>query len=267
MEDVRSPGKTFDALDRQAQELHRARASDAEEIFLEGFNLLLRGLDPLHGYRVGENQEHRVMTALEVQALNSLRCAYDLALRGYFVQALNLARPAVEDWMGYWYLRNRPEDHARFTAKGQEPPEFNDMLQKIESRQNKLRTAAGQPTNPPERWVHDWIKRFHQFSHVSRIRVRSAMRVEGEYTTFQPGSQLDEAWFRATISQLLPIIVAHLDAMSNLRQLAGKEPIEQAAYRQRVNAWQASQQSVIDALLEQADETAERPQSAPNPTT
>jgi hypothetical protein len=266
MEDSRSTGTTFDASDRQAQELHRARASDAEEIFLEGFNLLLRGLDALHGYHVGENQEHRAMTALVVQALNSLRCAYDLALRGYFVQALNLARPAMEDWMGYWYLRNRPEDHTRFTAKGQEPPDFNDMLQKIESRQNKLRTAAGQPKNPPEQWAREWIKELHQFSHVSRARVMGTMRLEGEFTTFQVGSQPDEVWFRAAISKLLPIIVAHLDVMSNLRRLAGQEPIEQVAYRQRVNEWQARQQAVIDALLEQASETTAPSQTAPDPS-
>jgi hypothetical protein len=243
--------ESFEEAEARARALHSELAPDAELIFLDGFNLLLRGLDALKGHNIGASQEHRVMTALVVQGLNSMRCAFDLAMRGYYVQALNLARPAVEDWMAYWFLRNYPREYQRFIATGREPPDFNDMLQKIESRQNRARKAAGIPENPPEQWARGWMKGFHQFSHVSRVRVSSVMEADGDFTTFSIGPNPSEAWFRAIVSHMIPILLAYLDALSNLRQLAGKDALEWKDYSQRVNDWRGAQQSLVEELLKQ----------------
>jgi hypothetical protein len=97
------------SLEQQAVAKHLARAPDAVQIYLDGFNLLHQSLHALRGYNFGEALERRVMMALFIKSLNSMRCFYELATLGYYVQALNLMRTPVEDWMGYWLLRNFPE--------------------------------------------------------------------------------------------------------------------------------------------------------------
>lgn len=170
MNDPRPP-VGFPESEREAIAFHSRVALDAEQVLLEGFDLLLGSLDPLQGHTFGEQAEQRVMMAFFVQTLNSLRCAFQLATQGYYLQALNLTRPVVEEWMAYWYLRNFPERHGQFTATDKEPPPFNDMLQAIEARQSRKRKSGGDPPSQPERWARSWMKEQHQFSHVILSRT------------------------------------------------------------------------------------------------
>src|SRR5216683_3069319 len=108
------------------------------------------------------------MMALFIKTLNSMRCFYELATLGYYVQSLNLVRTPVEDWMGYWFLRNFPERHEEFTTAGLEPPPFNEMLQAIESVENRQRKLEGKLAAEPDARVRGWMKQLHQYSHLSR---------------------------------------------------------------------------------------------------
>jgi hypothetical protein len=214
--------------------------------------MLLDGLDPLRGYNFGPAEEQRVIMALFIKMLNSLRCFYELAARGYFIQSLNLLRTPVEDWMGYWFLRNFPGRYEEFTAAGSEPPSFNDMVQAVESMQNRQRKSEGKPTLQPDERVRGWMKQLHQYSHLSRVGVRAIMTIDLVFTSYHLGPDQDEGRFRLCIAEALQVIGAHLEALDNFRQLAGRPAIQGfPAYIDRVESWQQSQPAIIDALEEQ----------------
>jgi len=239
----------YQKLEQQAMEFHEKQAPDAVAIFLDGYNMLLRGHDPLQRYSFGQAVEQRVIMALFIKTLNSLRCIYELATRGYFIQALNLLRTPVEDWMGYWFLRNFPERHPEFTTAGSEPPSFNDMLQAIESRQNEVRKQEGKPALGPDPRVRAWLKQLHQYSHLSRIGVRAIMTIDQVFTNYHLGPDEDEGRFRLCIAEALQVIGAHLEALDNFRRLVGQPPIDGlGAYIDSVESWQKSQPGIIDAL-------------------
>jgi hypothetical protein len=145
---------------------------------------------------LSEAAEQRVMMALFIKTLNSLQCFYELAMRGYFIQSLNLLRTPVEDWMGYWFLRNFPGRHGEFTAAGSEPPEFNVMLQAIESLKNRKRKREGKPAVGPGKRERVWMKQFHQYSHLSRVGVRAIMTIDEEFTNYHLRPEEDEGRFR-----------------------------------------------------------------------
>jgi hypothetical protein len=244
----------YQALEKQAFTFHETRAADAAEIFLDGFNMLLMGLDPLKGYNFGEAAEQRVIMALFIKTLNSLRCFYELATRGYFIQALNLLRTPVEDWMGYWFLRNFPQRHEEFTTSGSEPPEFNVMVQAIESIQNRQRRREGQLALQPDARVRAWLKQLHQYSHLSRVGVRAIMTIDEVSTNYHLGPDEDEGRFRLCVGEALQVVGAHLEALDNFRRLTGRPPIAAfPAYIDRVEAWQRSQTAIIDALERQRE--------------
>jgi hypothetical protein len=231
---------------------HEARAADAVAIFLDGFNMLLRGLDSLKGYSFGDAVEQRVILALFIRTLNSLRCFYELATRGYFIQALNLLRTPVEDWMGYWFLRNFPGRHEEFTKPGLEPPSFNDMLQVVESAQNRQRKQAGKPPLKPDARARRWMKQLHQYSHLSRVGVREIMAIDDVFTSYRLGPAQAESRFRTSVAEALQVVGAHLEAVDNFRRLTGRPPIEGFyEYVTRVKAWQRAQPSIVDKLERQ----------------
>ncbi len=239
------------ADEASAVRFHETRAADAAAIYLDGFNILLRGLDPLSGYDIGEAPEQRVMVALFIKSLNSMRCFYELAVRGYFVQALNLMRTPVEDWMAYWFLRNFPERHNEFTDSGRDPPKFNAALQAVETAQyRKHITARGpQAKLTPDKRVRKWMKNLHQYSHLSRDGVREVMTFDEKFTYYRIGPAEDEGRFRACIAEALQVLGAQLEALDNFRRLTGEQPLEQfAEYVDRVQAWQKSQPAVVHEL-------------------
>ncbi len=148
MDHLEEPLSDLRTAERHAVATHEARAADAVSIYLEGFNLLLQSLHALKGYHLGEALEQRVMMALFIKTINSLRCFYELATLGYFVQAFNLMRTPVEDWMGYWFLRNLPERHGEFTDKGSEHrPSTKCCRQSRQSKTNSGEELASQQSS------------------------------------------------------------------------------------------------------------------------
>jgi hypothetical protein len=246
----------YQALETQAYTFHETRASDAAEIFFDGFSMLLDAFEPPSGHKFGAVAELRVMMALFVKTLNSLRCFYELARRGYFIQSLNLLRTPVEDWMGYWFQRNFPERHGEFTAAGSEPPKFNVMLQAIESLENRKRKREGKSAVGPSKRAWAWLKQLHQYSHLSRVGVQAVMTIDEEFTNLQFGPEEDEDRFRLCIAEALQVIGAHLEAMDDFRRLNGAPPIQGfPVYIDCLEAWQRSQPTIIKAFERQREVT------------
>jgi len=226
--------------ERESVEFHGTVAADGVEAWTRGLNRLMRATDDLSGRKIGEEAE-AVQVALFLRAWNTLYCAYDLAERGYYPQALNLLRSPIEDWMAYWYLRSFPEEYERFLDLNQQTPRFKGMLERIEAKHGK----------PPDRIVRGWIKRLHSYSHVDSKGIRMIMRHEGDVLQYGLGPVTHEVQFRYCVSQALGVIGAFLDALNNFRQLLGLPPIGDLADAfEDIERWQAGMRERYGATID-----------------
>lgn len=88
-------------------ELEVAVRAETERDLLDSQNLLVRILNTyLEGFRrlktyviTEERDKNVLMLALITRSFNSARCGYELARRGYYQQAIALARMIDEDWL------------------------------------------------------------------------------------------------------------------------------------------------------------------------
>jgi hypothetical protein len=97
--------------------------------------------------------------------------------------------------------------------------------------------------------VRGWMIKLHKYSHLSRLTVREVMLVDDDFTHYRLGPDDDEARFRSTIAQAIPAVAAHVEAIDNFRQLAGRGPIPDfKTYVDRAVAWQQAQPAVVDEL-------------------
>lgn len=222
--------------ERQAITFHAQVCSTAENLWVDGINLLLRALDPLSGMKT-TSDEQSILLALVIRAWNTLYCAHDLSIRGYYSQALNLLRTPLEDWMAYWYLCSFPEEHVKFrkfqnpSDPSTKPPVFNEMLQAIESKHK-------QPMNTE---IRDWMKRLHVFSHVSGSGVVMVISNTASGLHYHLGPTEDAEAFNLCASESATIITALLEAVDNLRLLMGASVYgEWPDYKRRVVEWQKS---------------------------
>jgi hypothetical protein len=199
--------------------------------------------------------EEPIMIALLMRAWQTLACAYDLALRGYYPQALNLQRAPIEDWLAYWYLRSFPAEHPRFADLKQTTPSFNDMLQRIEAKHGS------------DAQIRTWIKRLHKYSHVDRLGVRMVIlpsptvtdscgssaqvgrgaarighcRTRQDGPSFALGPQQNALLFRYCAEEASATLLSLIEAVENLRRLMKCGPLAASdEYMQRRRAWQAT---------------------------
>jgi hypothetical protein len=75
------------------------------------------GLNSLHGSQLED--EHWVVAAQITLATNSMKCAYDLLLTGYYAQAMVLERQAHEAWLSAVYVHRHPEMAKRWMGGGE----------------------------------------------------------------------------------------------------------------------------------------------------
>jgi len=218
-------------LEEKAVAYHEQTLAEDTTVWRDGVNILLLGFDALQGRDV-RNDTEKVQVAILVRAWDTLYCAFDLALRGYYAQSLNLQRTPIEDWMAYWYLRSFPEDHPKFTKIGVKTPCFNDMVQRIEAKYGK---EQGETVRP-------WIMRLHKFSHVDRLGITMAILPGGDTLNLALGPQQDRLRYLLCVEQALTVIVELMKALNNFRGLMGSEPLEGfQQYFERAHAWQQEQ--------------------------
>jgi hypothetical protein len=97
-------------------------------------------------------------------AANFLRSAHNLALDGYYVQALSLARNAYEYWLAGAWLNANPRDAAKLKQESADWPTPSDMRQ-----------ALAQDA-PAAEGLHDHLSRF---THPSFASVSGALDSKG----------------------------------------------------------------------------------------
>jgi predicted XRE-type DNA-binding protein len=221
-------GAEFSAEEAQAVAFHEQTCSDSASIWRDGLNILLRGFDPIQG-RVIEQEHEMVLIALLMRAWQTIYRAYDNAIKGYYPQALNLLRTPIEDWMAYWYVRSFPEEYEHFTDQALRTPGFNDMLQKIEAKHSQVQ---------PSRVVRDWIKRLHKYSHVDNASIQMAVPPRSTSVMLLLGPDQDAGAFQYCSAEGVALVLAHVEALDNLRKLLGSPGIREfASFRHRVDEY------------------------------
>lgn len=224
---------TLKALEEEAVLYHETTFAEGTAVCRDGIDILLRGFDAINGRDV-RNDTERVQAALLIRAWNTVYCAFDLALRGYYPQSLNLLRTPIEDWMAYWYLRSFPDEHSRFLGQGKDTPKFKYMLDKLQEKHGEEATASAT--------VSRKINRLHKFSHVDRLGVMMAILPGSNALNLALGPQQYRLRYLVCVEQVLTVILDFLEALDNFRRVLGCQPIVGfQQHAERVHAWQREQ--------------------------
>jgi hypothetical protein len=67
------------------------------------------------------------------QSFGSLKCSAGTALRGYYVQSMNLLRIVYENWIAYKYIEKNPDKAELWLRVKKKPPDHAAMLQEIDA--------------------------------------------------------------------------------------------------------------------------------------
>ena len=98
-EDFDREARTVESFTK-AQLLERVQLlQDAVGLFADGF-LIANNSDT--------TDVNKAKMGLLSQNFNTLKCAVDLALRGYYLQSMNLLRYVYENWIAFHYLIKKP---------------------------------------------------------------------------------------------------------------------------------------------------------------
>ncbi len=155
-----------------AQTRQRARTECARSVAIweEGINLLLQCMEPLrdaHYHKPDEDVE-LVQFALLAQAVNHEIAMHDLALNGYYLEAMGLVRPCIERWLAWWYVTNFPHHASRFVRlDGADTPEWGEMLRKLEQGKKDLDIRA-------------WWNWLNQLAHVDKATLGLMWQPSGD---------------------------------------------------------------------------------------
>jgi hypothetical protein len=208
----------IEALEREAVAFHESLVADAVDIWRDGLNFVFDGLASVDGYAPGRRRELGVMLAVLANAARTMQASYRIATFGYYPQALNIMRTAIECWLAYWYLCAFPGRYRRFLDTRQVTPEFRGMLE-----------AIGRRGSGPDIVVQGWINRLHPYSHVDALGFMMNVRGDGRITSYPVGPERDVASFRHCAREGALTLCAVLEAVENFHLRIGLIPT--SAYR------------------------------------
>lgn len=121
----------------------------------------------------------------------TLKCSVDIALRGYYVQSLNLLRIVYENWIAYHYLeKNSDKAHLwlRHSKKNQ-PSGHAAMLKELDDDFNPLKGK-----------MKGWYSTFCSFAHTGPINLLPQISTEiiPDETTIHFGATYKSDLFKAS---------------------------------------------------------------------
>ena len=124
-------------------------------IFADGFSAA-KGAAP--------SDEALAKMSLLSHSFGTLKCSVDMALRGYYVQSMNLLRIVYENWIAYKYLEKNPEKAILWirSNKRKKPPGHVAMLKEIDGDYSPLKGK-----------MKGWYKTFCSFAHTDPLNLLS----------------------------------------------------------------------------------------------
>ncbi len=153
------------AVHRQAWQYHSDEIGLADDLLSH----LMRGFRELEAVKSPDEAQELTLT-LVGGAANFLRSAHNLALDGYYVQALSLARNAYEYWLAGAWLSSSPQDAARLREESAAWPTPSRMKEAL------AQDASDDSVAPVEEGVYDHLSRF---TYPSSASVSGALDSKG----------------------------------------------------------------------------------------
>ena len=154
------------AVHRQAWQYHSDEMGLADDLLSH----LMRGFRELEAVQSPDEAQELTLT-LVGGAANFLRSAHNLALDGYYVQALSLARNAYEYWLAGAWLSCNPQDAAGLRQESADWPSPSDMKQALAQD-----ARDDDSVSPAEGQIYDHLSRF---THPSSASVSGALDSKG----------------------------------------------------------------------------------------
>lgn len=110
-----------------------ATERDATECIERLLDTFLKGFGTISHLTItedGQPREARLM--LLTKTFNSMECARDLLLKGYYTQAITLIRTAWEDWLVCMDSMGHPETAVAVLGRGGRVPSFKKMAARLD---------------------------------------------------------------------------------------------------------------------------------------
>jgi len=97
-------------------------------------------------------------------SFGTLKCSADTALRGYYVQSMNLLRIVYENWIAFKYIEKNPDKAVLWlrASKKKKPPGHAAMLKEIDQDYTLLKGK-----------MKDWYKTLCSFAHPDPLNLLS----------------------------------------------------------------------------------------------
>lgn len=113
MSDHREPYESLDHKEAETSALTQSERAEDIAVLVRVMGDFLPGFAALEGY-VSDGPHDVAVLGMCIRAFNSLKCAYDLLLKGYYSQSVTLARTIDEDWAACLYISRHPESAVRW---------------------------------------------------------------------------------------------------------------------------------------------------------
>ncbi len=162
------------AVRRQAGQYHSSDLALADDLLSH----LMHGFRELEGVKSLDDAQEMTML-LVGGAANFLRSAQNLALDGYYVQALSLVRNAYEYWLAGIWLNCAPQEAANLKQESAEWPKPSDMTEALAA------ALAQDPKEdePLQPVLGDMRHHLNKFTHPSFDSVSGALDSKGTLRT------------------------------------------------------------------------------------
>jgi len=161
----------------------------------------------------GSNTNDATVAKMSLLSQNfaTLKCTVDLALRGYYIQSMNLLRSIDENWIAFHYLSKYPDKAHLWLrpCKNKKPPAHSAMLNGLDKN-----------FNPFKGGMREWYSTLCRFAHTDPVCVLPQISTDfaPNETTIHFGSTYKDGLFRCSafaisiwsglvlsdISQLIP---------------------------------------------------------------
>lgn len=182
---------TWDIFDEEAitvEKRTKEQSPDLVQLLQDAIGLFA------DAFSIADNSETTDATLAKMSLLShnftTLKCAVDLALRGYYSQSMNLLRIVYENWIAFHYLTKNP-DEAHILLR-----DFN--MGKRLPNPAVMRKALGKDFNPLKEKIKQWYDVLCCFAHPNAAGVLPQITINliADETSIHYGTTYKADFFR-----------------------------------------------------------------------
>ena len=169
------------------------------EIFTGILNTFLSGFSSMGSFKLKEeNESEYVWLLILIRSLNSIRCAMDLMLKGYYSQAMSLLRTVTEAWFICGTVQDNQSVRDCLIRDEARMPHYIDLATQMEAMN-----------------IYDGDYRYQsKFTHSSRLSLRVLYNLDKNEAIVTP--VYDEVLFLLCAESLMRVSLLILEYMGHL---------------------------------------------------